>query len=650
MKKFCKWIIFSTFIAGITLGLSAYWKEAHDRYYLAHRLYYTITSTLTLAIDSYLVKSLLVIIPLGILFGLFLKSRGVMKFVTAVILGVGAVYTFVWSAQDELVSGFIRSHGWDNFLAGCNEVTSGVSELFSLSTLKSALRVYPLSSALGILLIAGLSILVFRLQREWFPKQPSSALIPVESSPTDKHICSGRPAGFKPRLETIIVAMVLVVLAINLTAGAFWLRNYRNLKSRPNVVLIMADAVRADHLGCYGYYRNTTPSLDALAKDGVIFQHCRSQASWTTWSVASFMTSQYPQSLDLGEWDAPRSVPRNVLTMAEALHELGYSTNAVVSNPNAGANLNFNQGFDSFHQSGGLLRVTSPGVLKKALTTLKDQKDRRFFLFTLFVDPHAPYIKHKGYDFDPEYRGKIGNSWETEAIGNGKDPVPTADLKHIEALYDSEIAYTDNHIGRLIDSLKKEGLYDNTMIIFLSDHGEQFMDHGGFGHVMTLYHELIRVPLIIKLPNERKHEVANGAFALVNLLPSVLKEVHAGNFDNHFQGDTVNLRDPGSERMVFSATNCQGIDQLRSTIDNEYKLVKNLTTGREELYNIHTDKQETKNLVKSNPSIANRLRAEILRHENQVMAFKPVERPTTARKSTLDPEEHLKLRSLGYAN
>lgn len=277
---------------------------------------------------------------------------------------------------------------------------------------------------------------------------------------------------------TNIVTWVLSITAIVLYVSAGYLHrvNDSKVKKYPNVIFIMVDTLRADHLGCYGYQRNTTPNIDEFAKHRIRAERTVSQASWTTCSVASFMTSRYPQCMNLGDVCNPGSMDSKFTTLADA----------------------------------GYAREASNKWISKV-------KDRRFFLFALFMDCHAPYYMHSEYNFDPGYKGKIRERaplvWEDWYRYSKRD------IEHTKAMYNSEIAYTDRYVGKLLEDLKQQGQYDNSLIILLSDHGEEFKEHGDFEHGHTLYNEVTTVPFIVKLPHKRNGRVLKGTFSLIDVLP-----------------------------------------------------------------------------------------------------------------------------------
>jgi arylsulfatase A-like enzyme len=319
-----------------------------------------------------------------------------------------------------------------------------------------------------------------------------------------------------------------------------------------DILFIVVDTLRADHLPCYGYARGRTPELDRFARDAVRFESAYANASWTRPSFASLLTGRYAAShRTMSKNDA---LPEALVTLPEALRASGYRTFGVVTNYNIAPFYNFDQGFDAYtylepdfvlgasETSAKLLLVqTARNVVEKlrerrgvvtpgsayrdaqtvnsSFIQLLDQASqpqpqptpRRapFFGFVAYMDPHDPYYTHP-YD---------GTGYSRAAHLR---PEPR-EAEHLIQLYDGEITYWDEHFGALIRHLRERGLYDDMTIVVTSDHGEEFADHGGFWHGTTLYDEVLHVPLLIKLPQNRGHgRVQKPWVQSIDLMPSLL--------------------------------------------------------------------------------------------------------------------------------
>ncbi len=268
----------------------------------------------------------------------------------------------------------------------------------------------------------------------------------------------------------------------------------------PLIILYVVDTLRADHTGPYGYHRDTTPILDELAREGVVFEQMVAQSSWTKPSMASVMTSLLPAGH--GAVRRLEYLSASHLTLAERLDESGWATGAVVANAVLYARrAGFDQGFEYFAGLHGPKvrrshRVPAAAVVDAALEWLDARRGLPTFLWMHTMDPHTPYTPPS--PFDQRFGGD-------SPPGGGKAP-PGLDAKRSGERrvwidkYDGEIAYGDQELGRFLQALRERGLYDRATILFLSDHGEEFYDHGGVRHGFTLHEELIRVPLVVKLP------------------------------------------------------------------------------------------------------------------------------------------------------
>lgn len=312
----------------------------------------------------------------------------------------------------------------------------------------------------------------------------------------------------------------------------------------PNVLVIVVDTLRADHLPAYGYEGGRTPNLDRFAQDAVRYEQAFANASWTRPSFASILTGRYASSH--GVMGKPDSLPDDAVTLPEALREGGYETAAFVTNFNVGPYFNFQQGFDEYaflepefvlgadDSAAKLLLVQTmrqviegvraargavePGTAYQDAETVnrhlvswleRGRRQRPFFLFVGYMDPHDPYFPHP-YD---------GTGY-ARAAHQRPDP---SEAPRLRELYDGEITYWDEHFGRLMDELRRRGLYDDMMIVVTSDHGEEFAEHGGFWHGTTLYDEQLHVPLFVKYPRGERGGTSEARWVQsVDIMPSVL--------------------------------------------------------------------------------------------------------------------------------
>lgn len=297
---------------------------------------------------------------------------------------------------------------------------------------------------------------------------------------------------------------------------------------RPNVLFIVVDTLRYDHLTPYGYERETSPEIQRLlAAEGTVMEHAYSQAPWTLPSVVSYMTSRYPGEL-LGDDPATYGIPDGVGSVVEAFAGLGYRTGGFIANPALHEGNGFGRGFETFYSPAApeAIERHADSVNRRVLPWLRAHQDEPFFLYVHYVDPHDPYMnpdvvhgRSRWFD-DP---GGINGRW-VHGVYAGKIPVPDMDreVRHFTALYDTEIRYVDRSIGELIDSIPPDVLAD-TLVVLTADHGEELHDHGGWKHGHTLYEDQIHVPLIFRwdgrIPVARR---TSGVVRLVDVAPTLV--------------------------------------------------------------------------------------------------------------------------------
>ena len=297
-------------------------------------------------------------------------------------------------------------------------------------------------------------------------------------------------------------------------------------RKAPLAIVYLVDTLRADHTGVYGYARKTTPELDAFAKDAVVFDTAVMHASWTKPSVASILTSRLPGQHRAVQLRDPLD-PSNV-TVAERLDARGWATGAAIANSVIyGEESRFDRGFDFFAGLHGeddqrSKLVGADVVVDSALAFLRSRQGLPTFLYVHTMDPHVPYAPPAPFDrmFEPHpTEGHPARDPRTDY----KEPL---DRERMIAQYDGDIAFGDREFGRFVRELKAAGLYDDALVVFLADHGEEFLDHGLWLHGRSLFDELIRVPLVVKFPGRRGagRRVAEQVQG-VDIVPTVLEAV-----------------------------------------------------------------------------------------------------------------------------
>lgn len=365
---------------------------------------------------------------------------------------------------------------------------------------------------------------------------------------------------------------------------------WTNRVEQPNIILILVDTLRKDRLGFYGHDRNTSPNLDRLAGTSVVYENAFSQAPWTLPSVAAMLTSQYPSALGIENFR--RRIPDSAVFLQEILSDHGYTTHAIVSHTFIGSQWGFDRGFDTFESfAGGHRVVTSEAVTEAALQIVDQMNEQPTFLMVHYFDPHYLFIEHEDFRFSgtpPEAESEWWVMPHRQLNYRAyRGMISAAQRDYLFDLYDSEIAYTDFHIGRLLDRLASAGLLDSSIVIFTSDHGEEFMDHDGMGHGTKLFNELINVPLVIKWPGSSDSIRSRRNVALVDLLPTLLDYL---DIALHPDVAGVHLRDRDSQQPIISENRRHR--DFTAVIQDRSKLIYNAQTETIDFFDLESDSLE----------------------------------------------------------
>ena len=446
-----------------------------------------------------------------------------------------------------------------------------------------------------------------------------------------------------------------------------------------NVILIGIDTLRADHLSSYGYHRDTSTNIDKFAENGVLFKNTFSASSLTTPSFMSMLTSLYPT--DHGVLRTIHSTGNNIIytrindsvvTLAQVLKEQGYKTQAFVNTPQLPIEFGFGKGFDNYEFD------ERPNNRDKLLQWVKDNKDKKFFVFFHDNGPHDPYAPPNPYNtlYDPEYQGRITTELPkiSEIAGMNKDSTldentlerkkaykegvkdyfwsnvdknNPKDIYHLVALYDGEIKYLDDFIGELQKVLLETNLIENTIIIFTADHGEEFLEHGGFMH-RQVYNEILKVPFILTSPSIKEKMEIREYVRTIDIMPTILDFLDISS--------TVPLRgksllpivqDP-SKKMNLPIIaqqyeqNIPPIPLYQTIIKGRYKFIQKKSF--QELYDLDSDPKELINLNDENRHISSQLSNDLQEILNDTQyIYKPI--PLNL---ILDEDRKENFRSLGY--
>jgi len=408
----------------------------------------------------------------------------------------------------------------------------------------------------------------------------------------------------------------------------------------PNVVLISLDTLRADHVGTYGYPKETTPNLDRFAETGIVFLNNYAQAPNTAPSHTSILSSLYPSVA--GVWEHGGVLDPNVPMLAETFKEAGFSTAAFVQLPSA----TYERGFDVYTglSHGASLRRRAEASMDSVREWVSEQTEQPFFLFLHTYAVHLPYSPSEelAKKFDPDYEGLLRTNMRgtlIDQINDGEIEITEADLNHIIAMYDAEIAELDQDLGALLDWFAENGLLENTVFAVLADHGEELGEHGVVAkHTYSLHQELIHTPLILfggGIPGGLRVEKPSRN---VDIAPTLLR---LANIETpaHYQGADLRPVWDGTERrprIVLAEKR-----NYKVFIEGGFKYY---TDGR--LYDLESDPLERANLIDDRPALARRFEELAVSWQAELDRLSM----TIAQggEIRLSPEEISRLKALGY--
>ena len=445
------------------------------------------------------------------------------------------------------------------------------------------------------------------------------------------------------------------VAAFGVLAAAGWWAWLHTRKAPLNVILISIDTLRADHLGCYGYERPTSPTLDALATNAVQFASVTAPSPWTLPSHATLLTGLYPHNHGVKNYGT--RLDEKTPTIASVLAAKGYLTKAIVNHHFLGPNFGLMRGFEDFEyvsewsDDPDERRLIDRGdlITQKALDWLA-QTDSPFFLFLHYFDLHSDYAARPEYRalFAGDYAGPIdGTNEQLLSIRANRVRLEAADRDHLVALYDAEIRQLDDQLARLMRWLDEQGLSERTLLVVTSDHGEEFMEHGSVLHGRTMYQEVIAIPLLVRGPGiPRGTRVAQNV-SLADVAPTLL-DVLGLSIPRGIDGRSVAAYWEHPDRLHPDHLTFAEADWMNAQPDikrmvrrGTHKLHLDRMTDATELYDVADDPHEQHDL---GPQQVDRVRA--LRAD--LAAFARVERPAV----TIAPpagDVLDRLRALGYA-
>lgn len=440
-----------------------------------------------------------------------------------------------------------------------------------------------------------------------------------------------------------------------------------------NIILISIDTLRTDVLSSYGSKEVSTPNIDRVAEDGFLFTQAYSPAPWTLPAFSSIMTGVNP--LVHKTTDSKSRLPETFTTIAEYLADSGYKTSAIGTNVFLHSEYNIDQGFmeynffpkrkelvDSF--GGAFIRVAFPSHFRTDASTsdltdlsinwINNNRDKDFFLWLHYYDPHIPYTPPMEYIVEDDSQSTVGNDFQSAGpIRGGYYSPDLAERKRIRQLYDAEVRYVDDSLGRLLETLEELDLYKDSLIIITSDHGEEFWEHGGFEHGHTLYNELINVPLIIKLPDNKHGNVIDIPVTTQSLMPTIL-ELSDIQFENgsYLASSLVPLlenRPSDYEVRPIISSSLLYYEDREAAVFDESKYIRTIITDQEEIYNLTKDPKEQSPL--SNSQVSDKIfqAKDILKqHKDHSLESSGHYGVEKSEKVELDEEKKEKLRALDY--
>jgi arylsulfatase A-like enzyme len=420
-----------------------------------------------------------------------------------------------------------------------------------------------------------------------------------------------------------------------------------------NLILISIDTLRADHLGCYGYERETSPGLDRVAGTGVLFEDASAAAPWTVPAHMSMLTGVYTRTHGIDGWR--KAARKELPLLAEILAENGFSTAGFVNVHLLDAKRGFGGGFQVYERIPTTRRPrgTTPRMIEEARGWLRDRGGSRFFLFLHLYDVHSDFDASPRYQalFSGDYDGSVDGSTAQLRAYRKRELAETwdaADARRLRDLYDAGIRQLDDQLAGFFRFLEQEGIAKRTLVIVTSDHGEELLDHGDVLHGRSLHEELVHVPLIMTGPGIPAGLRIAGAASHVDIVPTALSVLGIANPPD-LDGRDLSLawRAPSrweSDRYVFAEADLwlamRKGNFRRSVRRGRFKLHYDHLTRSKTVFDLEKDPAETTDISKDEPALTRALWSVL----EQFMES------TRSVPETLDvtPEERERLEALGY--
>jgi len=414
------------------------------------------------------------------------------------------------------------------------------------------------------------------------------------------------------------------------------------------VLLVLLDAAGARHFGCYGYGRRTTPEIDRIAAEGVVYERAYTPVVFTRSAMASVWTSQYPDQHRVGiDEDVGISAQRP--TLAELLLAGGVHAEGFIGNPVA-CGFGFDRGFDELHsvytQKVNLGNVTRAEAFRQILPGFfQGRRGSRFFAYVHYLEPHFPYDPPPPFNtmFGPDAPLTLEQRREKEwfwAVNERRVTATPEELDHLVRLYDGGLAYVDREVGFLRQTLEQAGLWDRMLVIITADHGEGLHEHGWIGHMKQVHEEAAHVPLIVHHPTGKgpRRSRVKEVVSLLDLAPTIADALGVKIPPGTFVGRSLLRGAPGT-RVVTRNTD---LVPTYAITEDRYRLIFQAADRAQRLYDVIADPGETRDLADAQAAWAAAQRQALQRF---VLSLRP-EKPTPIRPSTAAELEQLK--ALGY--
>jgi len=423
-----------------------------------------------------------------------------------------------------------------------------------------------------------------------------------------------------------------------------------------NLVVVSVDTLRADHMSLYDYDRPTTPFLEELAEEAIVFEHAVAPTTWTMPSHAALFTSRYPTEMGLRTWPEPGRIPDDVPTLPEMLAAAGFLNHAYTESAWMAGRFGFARGFEVYDDRGGRLR----SILPRARAALPKLAEHRSFLFLHTYDVHwydplfvalKPFLRPYSGDLHAGLR--LRQKLQDGANKEWRERLTPADRRFVTDLYDGSIREVDDALRTFVAALERAGTWDRTVFVLTSDHGEELLDHGRTGHGYTVYDEQIMVPLLIRLPGgARGGTRVTSQVRNIDVVPTVLElldvdptEIAGGDLVT-FRGRSLVPRIDGPSDDDAPAFVDRGHVNAVGVRTRAWKLVLDRRDGSSRAYDLAADPQENQPIPSSE---ARERHGEVDRLGRALEAW--LSEITDARPAPavpLDDEEQRRIEALGY--